>query len=69
MSSHIWAGLLAALAFSQLTSIGFAQNATPLWAHVPQTISPEWGKFFSEKGQGRERPVPAPNDIQGWKAL
>lgn len=69
MSSHIRAGLLAALAFSQIASIGVAQDATPLWAHVPQTISPEWGTFFSEKGQGRERPVPAPNDIQGWKAL
>ena len=36
------------------------QDAMPLWASVPETISPEWGAFFTEKGQGREAPMPAP---------
>ena len=40
-----------------------------MWAHVPETISPEWGAFFTEKGQGRETPMPAPDDIEGWKAV
>jgi len=40
-----------------------------LWASVPETISPEWGAFFSKKGQGREMPMPAPDDIEGWKAV
>lgn len=31
------------------------QDATPVWANVPETISPEWGAFFSKKGQGRDR--------------
>jgi len=46
-----------------------SQDATPLWANAPETISPEWGAFFAKKGQGRERPVPAPDDIEGWRAL
>ena len=46
-----------------------AQDTTPLWASVPETISPEWGAFFSEKGQGRETPMPAPDDLEGWKAV
>jgi len=49
--------------------VATAQDPTPLWAYVPETISPEWGTFFSKKGQGREKPVPAPGDIEGWKAL
>ena len=40
-----------------------------MWAYVPETISPEWGAFFAEKGRGRERPVPAPDDIEGWRTL
>ena len=46
-----------------------SQDATPLWANAPETISPEWGEFFAEKGQGRERSLPAPDDIEGWRAL
>ena len=46
-----------------------AQDPVPLWTSVPETISPEWGVFFSEKGQNRETPMPAPDDIEGWKAV
>ena len=35
-----------------------AQDAAPLWASVPETISPEWGAFFSKKGKGRDTPMP-----------
>ena len=72
------AGLLAACAddakevgapSGKISAPTAAQNAAPLWASVPETISPEWGAFFSQKGRGRERPVPAPDDIEGWKAL
>jgi len=49
--------------------VAAAQDTTPLWAYVPETISTEWGAFLAEKGQGRERAVPAPGDIEGWKAL
>ncbi len=52
------AGLLAACTEE-------AKDTTPLWASVPETISPEWGAFFSERGQGRETPMPAPDDIEG----
>jgi len=44
-------------------------DTAPLWANTPQTISPEWGEFFSKKGQGRETPMPAPDDLEGWKAV
>jgi len=48
----------------------FAQETTtPLWAHVPKTISPEWGALFSKKGRGREHQMPAPDDVKGWKTL
>ncbi|MGB3649497.1 MAG: alpha/beta hydrolase, partial [Desulfobulbales bacterium] len=50
-------------------SVGFAEAASPLWEYVPDTISPEWGAFISEKGKGRENSVPAANDIDGWKAI
>ena len=46
-----------------------AQDTTPLWANIPETISPEWGAFFSERGQGRETPMPAPDDLEAWKAV
>jgi hypothetical protein len=46
-----------------------AKNAVPLWESVPETISPEWGAFFSKKGQGRETPMPTPDDLEGWKAV
>ena len=45
-----------------------AHDATPLWSSVPKTISPEWGAFFSEKGQSRETPMPAPGDLEAWKS-
>jgi len=47
----------------------FAQDTKPLWAYVPETISPEWGEVFSKKGKGRETPVPVPDDLEGWKAV
>jgi len=46
-----------------------AQDMVPLWASVPETISPEWGAFFLKKGQGREATMPAPDDLEGWKAV
>ncbi len=46
-----------------------AQEETPLWAYTPETISPEWGAFFATKGQNRGKIVPAPDDIEGWKAF
>ena len=49
--------------------VSAVQGATPLWASVPETISPEWGAFFSKKGQGRETPMPAPDDLEDWKAV
>jgi len=62
--------LFAALVLTlSLSPWAFADNETPLWAYVPDTISPEWGAFLLEKGQGRDRQVPAPNDVEGWKAL
>lgn len=69
MSKYIRAAFFAALVLGQLASISMAGDAKPLWVHVPDTISPEWGAFLSEKGQGRERTVPAPDDIKGWKAV
>ena len=70
-------GLLAACADdakevgdpSRNTSAPVAADTTPLWASIPETISPEWGAFFSEKGQGREKPMPAPDDLEAWKAV
>jgi len=61
--------LAAILALSLFSTMSMAQSEAPLWEYVPDTISPEWGVFLSEKGQGRERPMPAPDDVQGWKAL
>ena len=52
-----------------ISSSPTAQDTTPLWANVPETISPEWGAFFSEKGQGREKPMPPPDDLEAWKAV
>ncbi len=46
-----------------------APEETPLWAYTPETISPEWGAFFATKGQNRGKIVPAPDDIEGWKAF
>jgi hypothetical protein len=72
------AGLLAACA-SDANDVGdfsgtisatpAVQDTTPLWANVPETISPEWGAFFSKKGQGRATPMPAPDDLEAWKAV
>ena len=46
-----------------------AQDTTPLWAIVPETISPEWGEFFAKFGEMREWGVPASNDTAGWLEL
>ena len=54
---------------SPSAEVSTAQDATPLWASVPETISPEWGAFFSKKGQGRETLMPAPDDLEAWKAV
>ena len=51
------------------TSPLLAQEEAPLWAYTPETISPEWGAFFAEKGQNRGQVVPSPDDIDGWKAF
>jgi len=71
----VCAGLLVvcindAAAFGDSPSEAYATDGTkPVWANVPETISPEWGAFFSKKGTGRETPVPAPDDLEGWKAV
>jgi len=51
------------------TSAPVAEDTKPLWANVPETISPEWGDFFFKKGQGRETPMPAPDDLEAWKTV
>ncbi len=48
---------------------GQAPDEPPLWTYVPETISPEWGAFVAERGAGRDRPMPAPGDIEGWTAV
>mgnify|MGYP003572433503 CR=1 FL=1 len=42
-----------------------AQDTTPLWAIVPETISPEWGELFVQFGEIRGRRVPASNHTAG----
>jgi len=62
--------LVCALALSTIATTCLAQQySSPLWEYAPETISPEWGTFISEKSKGRENPVPAPDDFAGWKAL
>jgi len=61
--------LITALLLTVNSPWVFAEDKTPLWASVPDTISPEWGAFLLEQGKGRERQVPAPDDIEGWKAV
>jgi len=61
--------LTCALALLSVATTGFAQDASPLWKYVPETISPEWGALIAARGKGRENPVPAPSDFDGWKAL
>lgn len=61
--------LICTMTVCWISTVGFAQTAFPLWQYVPTTISPEWSRFFIEKGQGRENPVPAPDDVDGWTAL
>ncbi len=61
--------LVSTLAMIWIGSIAYAKDASPLWSYAPETISPEWGTYISQKGKGRENPVPAPDDIEGWKAL
>ena len=75
LALFIFAGLIVACADdtsevdNPSNSVSTAQSVNPLWANVPETISPEWGAFFSEKGQGREKPMPAPDDLEAWRAL
>ena len=48
----------------------FAQESTdPLWSHVPETVSPQWGEFIREIGKERQKSVPTPDDIDSWKAI
>ena len=62
----ILAGLVGAfsLAFT-ISTLG--EDRKPLWTYVPDTISPEWGEFISEKAKSREHALPALDDIEGWK--
>ena len=45
-----------------------AQDTTPLWANVPETISPEWGAFFAKTARYASgaslRPMTLPD---GWR--
>ena len=63
--------LAAVIGISSLTSVvpALGEDETPLWAYTPDTISPEWGEFFAEKGQHRGKIVPDPDDIEGWTAF
>jgi len=62
--------LVTALLFTAVLSPRvLAEDETPVWAYVPDTISSAWGAFLLEKGQGRDRQVPAPDDAEGWKAV
>ena len=64
--------VLIATAFSILAtsgSMGVAQEALPLWAQVPATISPDWSAFFAEKGKVRDQAMPAPDDREGWMTV
>jgi len=75
LAPFIFVGLIVACANggpavdNPSTIVSTAESVEPLWANVPETISPEWGVFFSEKGQGREKPMPHPDDIEAWKAV
>lgn len=59
----------AILVLASVGSTGKAQESEPLWAHVPTTISPEWGALLAAGGKTRDQAVPAPDDIAGWQAL
>ena len=69
------AGLLVACAEDATAAddspgkVSAIQETTPVWAYLPGTISPEWGAFFSKKGQGRETPMPAPGDLEAWESV
>ena len=56
-------------AVAQIATVSFAQDADPLWAHAPETISPEWSAVLSALGQGRDAAVPSPDDVQAWQAV
>ena len=60
---------MVALFFGIISAPAIAQGVDPLWAYVPETISPAWGEFFAKHGELRERDVPAPDDTAGWLAL
>ncbi len=39
----------------------------PLWEHVPDTISPEWGPYLKARGGGRSGTLPGPDDVAAWQ--
>jgi len=57
------------ISFGIMAAPAIAQEAGPLWAHVPETISPTWSEFYAKHGETRDQNVPAPDDIVGWRAL
>ncbi len=59
-------GVAVALLISSVAA--GAQVETSLLQYVPETIAPEWRKFFADKGQYRDQPLAALDDLQGWKA-
>ena len=59
----------AAFFLGIISAPAMTQAADPIWAYVPETISPEWGEFFENNGELRERKVPAADDTAGWEAL
>ncbi len=63
--------LLGALASAAYARDGEAKEESeyPLWAQTPDTISSQWRKFFINKGLGRKRALPAPDDLEGWAGL
>ena len=56
-------------AVAQIAIVSLAQDTEPLWAHAPETISPEWSAVLTALGQGRDATAPSPDDVQAWQAL
>jgi epsilon-lactone hydrolase len=42
-------------------------ESTPLWEHIPDTISPEWGPVILNSSARRGQQMPAPDDIESWQ--